>query len=327
MVVGLIVGGRLIPARAGNILSSFSSSKADAAHPRSRGEHTAKAKTIHAIHGSSPLARGTFAQAVPSPFPLWLIPARAGNIRALRVFAALVPAHPRSRGEHSSAATKTPPPGGSSPLARGTCLRHPGGRAPHRLIPARAGNIPSSPCNRTRRAAHPRSRGEHFYRRGEKPNTLGSSPLARGTYSQLIKTHSRARLIPARAGNMVLEKNARSSYSAHPRSRGEHRISDASSPGRCGSSPLARGTFLAPFSVEPAARLIPARAGNMLWPWKNYRNDAAHPRSRGEHRLGWVRLRCYPGSSPLARGTFESLIICRVMRRLIPARAGNIPPP
>ena len=96
--------------------------------------------------------------------------------------------------------------GGSSPLARGTlfmvfCISVSGG-----LIPARAGNIPSSDSPGLLREAHPRSRGEHQMEPLAPSTPEGSSPLARGTFSTLSAAPSHERLIPARAGNILADK-------------------------------------------------------------------------------------------------------------------------
>ena len=50
----------------------------------------------------------------------------------------------------------------------------------------------------------------------------------------------------------------------------------------------------------------------------------AHPRSHGEHGAREGAEGALPGSSPLARGTYELRPEVGVCRRLIPARAGNI---
>ena len=72
--------GRLIPARAGNIVSASKTGLMPPAHPRSRGEHTfALAVAIYNV-GSSPLARGTSKDAIDAISSARLIPARAGNI-------------------------------------------------------------------------------------------------------------------------------------------------------------------------------------------------------------------------------------------------------
>ena len=73
-----------------------------------------------------------------------------------------------------------------------------------RLIPARAGNIIRALSLRAYTTAHPRSRGEHrpIIERSAAPS--GSSPLARGTYNGANSKWAKFRLIPARAGNMVV---------------------------------------------------------------------------------------------------------------------------
>ena len=71
-----------------------------------------------------------------------------------------------------------------------------------------------------------------------------------------------------------------------------------------GSSPLARGTLAEVQEKGAAIRLIPARAGNMSMGRGYAAQNAAHPRSRGEHLRGGLEHLGGSGSSPLARGTF-----------------------
>ena len=72
---------RLIPARAGNIEAGSHDASANAAHPRSRGEHTDEWPRIFETTGSSPLARGKFEKESIDKETRRLIPARAGNMR------------------------------------------------------------------------------------------------------------------------------------------------------------------------------------------------------------------------------------------------------
>ena len=131
---------RLIPARAGNTLSSTGKSLRRPAHPRSRGEHSGVYPDTGLSVGSSPLARGTRLHHVHLIRSWRLIPARAGNTAEISERRLLNSAHPRSRGEHTRQISSRTPELGSSPLARGThSQRCPGKRRP-RLIPARAGN-------------------------------------------------------------------------------------------------------------------------------------------------------------------------------------------
>ena len=91
---------RFIPARAGNTTARVTAARANAVHPRSRGEHASHAAVTVEIAGSSPLARGTRASFPALDRSRRFIPARAGNTSA-----------------SSSSGSQ---PSGSSPLARGT---------------------------------------------------------------------------------------------------------------------------------------------------------------------------------------------------------------
>ena len=212
-------------------------------------------------------------------------------------------AHPRSRGEHFQTASNIIGDIGSSPLARGTSTQRAGRRLRFRLIPARAGNIFMASRHSGRHSAHPRSRGEHPRSSAAASCCAGSSPLARGTSLLTLNRIARARLIPARAGNMAWRVLRRILATAHPRSRGEHSQNMKMRYAPAGSSPLARGTSILAIPGERFIRLIPARAGNISSAGWRERGGAAHPRSRGEHN-GIVSMRAPKyGSSPLARGT------------------------
>ena len=193
---------------------------------------------------------------------------------------------------------------GSSPLARGTSTAFKNAIVPSRLIPARAGNIlPLGSCPAAG-PAHPRSRGEHRARKLSPPVPPGSSPLARGTCLGGLMMESRARLIPARAGNMRRGTGQLTCSPAHPRSRGEHFALRCSRLMQVGSSPLARGTFLNHRLARAALRLIPARAGNMnLAPHSDFFTPA-HPRSRGEHRNNTFACHIRP-AHPRSRGEHQ----------------------
>ena len=194
-------GERLIPARAGNTRNLPPRAGSTAAHPRSRGEHVRRCPGFGRGRGSSPLARGTQDSDAWIRGAIRLIPARAGNTPLSSVTLNVKSAHPRSRGEHHGSASSFVRHLGSSPLARGTRSRLAGLSRKPWLIPARAGNTRSSRLPMLRRAAHPRSRGEHALIRFASYCALGSSPLARGTLRGCCASCTHARLIPARAGN------------------------------------------------------------------------------------------------------------------------------
>ena len=217
---------------------------------------------------------------------LRFIPARAGNTRML------------------GPVTSLPP--GSSPLARGTHTR--------------------PRCSWLAWAVHPRSRGEHQPQPSQ-PNPLcGSSPLARGTPLHPLHLAAHDRFIPARAGNTKCKTSNSMPRSVHPRSRGEHRMVCHRPSRVCGSSPLARGTRCRKRAKSALSRFIPARAGNTCWTCCRSTGSTVHPRSRGEHDELLLTDGRWGGSSPLARGTRLSATPSLVIRRFIPARAGNTQP-
>ena len=114
-----ISGLGLIPARAGTTLRKQAVRSSEAAHPRSRGDHSRLSASTSLCSGSSPLARGPLTPlASPPRFP-GLIPARAGTTDACPCLGFLSRAHPRSRGDHTASARANSSGLGSSPLARG----------------------------------------------------------------------------------------------------------------------------------------------------------------------------------------------------------------
>ena len=130
-------------------------------------------------------------------------------------------AHPRSRGENSSARKRPASARGSSPLTRGKrALRSVQGLQ-SRLIPAHAGKTVFMIVVVATDTAHPRSRGENpgatheaWTKAGSSPLTRGklfitipsfppprgSSPLTRGKRGAFAARHAHRRLIPAHAG-------------------------------------------------------------------------------------------------------------------------------
>ena len=160
-----------------------------------------------------------------------------------------------------------------------------------------------------RRGAHPRSRGEHSEIRTKSTGDAGSSPLARGTLNNTLVPAVKTGLIPARAGNTSDHRQMLRPARAHPRSRGEHGRAIPGAAASAGSSPLARGTPETATATAPVAGLIPARAGNTGAAESTKTPTPAHPRSRGEHALALPMTAVSSGSSPLARGTHNAVII------------------
>ena len=91
------------------------------------------------------------------------------------------------------------------------------------------------------------------------------------------------RIIPALAGNTQAYLQTDLVGWDHPRSRGEYLSSSDVTQSEKGSSPLSRGIHFPILSAFPAARIIPALAGNTLGRMAISVRPWDHPRSRGEY--------------------------------------------
>ena len=175
------------------------------------------------------------------------------------------------------------------------------------------------------------------------PENHGSSPRGRGTLLEPPLVPASSRIIPAWAGNTIMnsETGLNLGFGSSPRGRGTLSVSFASRPHRIGSSPRGRGTrvrmfryYLKKFGSSPrgrgthdkvhpfsdtACRIIPAWAGNTMpicgriipaWagntvPSAGLTSRPDHPRVGGEHRPHRCALSgtSPSGSSPRGRGT------------------------
>ena len=151
----------------------------------------------------------------------------------------------------------------------------------------------------------------------------GSSPLTRGKRADHTMPTRLAGLIPAHAGKTVLCRLVWPCWWAHPRSRGENRITPLASRKYHGSSPLTRGKLHVFPEHLRTGRLIPAHAGKTIARAKCLSDPRAHPRSRGENRDGVIDRLSIGGSSPLTRGKRIHRSRQRHLPGLIPAHAGK----
>ena len=176
------------------------------------------------------------------------------------------------RGEHLRVIFVCVISGGSSPHARGT---HNNGNEQvtwSGIIPACAGNTPSSRPSPPSARDHPRMRGEHRRWRDGCLIRPGSSPHARGTHRLALDSTDHHTIIPACAGNTRRRSSALRTVRDHP--------------------PHARGTHPDSFDLESFRG------------WD-------HPRMRGEHPGNRPRHAGIPGSSPHARGTHTQAAVMR----------------
>ena len=131
---------RIIPAYAGNTLSSPPLYFRFGDHPRIRGEHQSNLCDHSPNLGSSPHTRGTRDRGTFLSLSFGIIPAYAGNTFRYKPGCIRGGDHPRIRGEHFCPVSFRPQMMGSSPHTRGT--RHASVAANGRggIIPAYAGN-------------------------------------------------------------------------------------------------------------------------------------------------------------------------------------------
>ena len=292
----------LIPAHAGKTAPCLSTSRADRAHPRSRGENRQTCRHGHGHAGSSPLTRGKhrcdqFRRPIRG-----LIPAHAGKTSTTPEANSRSRAHPRSRGENAYSKCAGAAQSGSSPLTRGKRVRRMCRFATSGLIPAHAGKTALFGAPLTTPWAHPRSRGENEYHPGLLATNKGSSPLTRGKLLVARESQGGRGLIPAHAGKTIAGRGRSCRPRAHPRSRGENRLSRWRRSSRGGSSPLTRGKLTDAAPPTESRRLIPAHAGKTSSAPHATAARRAHPRSRGENWLAGEQWALEAGSSPLTRG-------------------------
>ena len=180
--------------------------------------------------------------------------------------------------------------------------------------------------NRSRGAAHPRSRGENLAWSSIACTARGSSPLTRGKRVACAGLRRCVGLIPAHAGKTRRPVRSRSSSRAHPRSRGENVLAISSKRSGSGSSPLTRGKHGADRGPGVQPGLIPAHAGKTDGWTSSESRTAAHPRSRGENFRGMSVALLGGGSSPLTRGKRHGDGRVFIPAGLIPAHAGKTLP-
>ncbi len=213
---------RLTPARAGNTATTPTDSASRWAHPRTGGEHVTSTNEVTSPSGSPPHGRGTPGAPLHQSLDDRLTPARAGNTRVVVSHDRLLPAHPRTGGEHGGLSWADGWKAGSPPHGRGTPRHHHTALGSAGLTPARAGNTPRTATAAPCRSAHPRTGGEHGRAVQFGIVHVGSPPHGRGTLDGGGGAGQLAGLTPARAGNTSSSAAGSPGRWAHPRTGGEH---------------------------------------------------------------------------------------------------------
>ena len=252
-----------------------------------------------------------------------VIPAWAGNRRQIYQSRPLKPGHPRVGGEQAALVAPTATVPGSSPRGRGTAALADRHLEAFRVIPAWAGNRPSSSRLSPYCPGHPRVGGEQVRDRSMFWRNTGSSPRGRGTGCSAGSCEPPWRVIPAWAGNSPERRHGCGCHAGHPRVGGEQMAASISASGATGSSPRGRGTGLVGKPAEIGRRVIPAWAGNSVRDPSNTMETPGHPRVGGEQLSCQRPVMIRTGSSPRGRGTDVNARRKLDALRVIPAWAGN----
>ncbi len=294
---------RSIPACAGEPTQSSIARRLNGVYPRVRGGTCIR--TTHRFHreGLSPRARGNLGPGRRFHLPIGSIPACAGEPRSGSYSHCERTVYPRVRGGTTRSTVPHFSISGLSPRARGN----------HRaalLVNYRRGSIPA--CAGEPSCAIP-----------IRSPTSGLSPRARGNRIDLRPLQLRLRSIPACAGEPRTHAVRRSRRTVYPRVRGGT-VSVPLHHGRGeGLSPRARGNPASKTAEGRMERSIPACAGEPPWIVRHRLLARVYPRVRGG------TTHCSPirsvanGLSPRARGNLKSSDSGAVLKRSIPACAGE----
>ena len=196
-----ILSAGIIPADAGNTVSTSLGPMVCGDHPRGCGEHHTVGIVRSGAGGSSPRMRGT------RPWPVWgesdsgIIPADAGNTLTALCPYNMAKDHPRGCGEHWSDNPVVRFAPGSSPRMRGTLHVYTVSGKIRGIIPADAGNTSVTCGGALPEADHPRGCGEHRRYVDVEYPIRGSSPRMQGTLIFSGYRLNWCRIIPADAGN------------------------------------------------------------------------------------------------------------------------------
>ena len=191
------------------------------------------------------------------------------------------------------------------------------------IIPAYAGSTAPPRTVRSRKADHPRIRGEHSLAVTSWAEAYGSSPHTRGARMHIDFDRAMWWIIPAYAGSTDVGEAAGQALSDHPRIRGEHGLTFPGSAPGVGSSPHTRGARGLRAQGRPVPGIIPAYAGSTRRCCSRWPATKDHPRIRGEHRACRRCPACLLGIIPAYAGSTTPPLPDRTNRRDHPRIRGE----
>ncbi len=272
---------RITPAHAGTTPSHDLTFFPAGDHPRSRGNH--------------------FIFQHPDELRIRITPAHAGTTPLLTASSPEVRDHPRSRGNHWHRQMYLARRIGSPPLTREPPKATKASGKKMGITPAHAGttngmqNLPEPIRD------HPRSRGNHVRKFIENWHEWGSPPLTREPLCLGVASPADVGITPAHAGTTMIVPYNFKNIEDHPRSRGNHPLSDRLVPIPEGSPPLTREPPINCSGICARSGITPAHAGTTFSVPNMKELSWDHPRSRGNHKEIKCPLIGIAGSPPLTR--------------------------
>ena len=171
---------RIIPARAGQTVSTCIFAITDSDHPRACGANTQTLIGLTGESGSSPRVRGKLALLRVHAAGGRIIPARAGQTIGRLKAPSWTTDHPRACGANWTPGAARRNDHGSSPRVRGKPVDFRRRRLPRRIIPARAGQTTVLFSRSQVGTDHPRACGANQVEVAPFEPVSGSSPRVRG---------------------------------------------------------------------------------------------------------------------------------------------------
>ena len=192
-----------------------------------------------------------------------------------------------------------------------------------RSIPAHAGEPRSLPTTNVSRRVYPRPRGGTRRGEDERRKPGGLSPPTRGNPRLRGAAPSRARSIPAHAGEPATSRRGGSARAIYPRPRGGTARAYACLWTGAGLSPPTRGNRPCRPCRPSVLGSIPAHAGEPRRRTPRERLSSVYPRPRGGTFLVGAVQDLLQGLSPPTRGNLPVRGTLPGVRGSIPAHAGE----
>ena len=293
--------------------------------PRASGGASRGGARTRRLLLSSPRERGCFHSSISRCGVDSVLPARAGVLPWDEHSSLVTVCPPRASGGASPTAGAWVVVAVSSPRERGCFLDRAPVGACQRVLPARAGVLPTAPAPSTREPSPPRasggaSAGPHC------PSAVApSSPRERGCFRRPTRRPNHLTVLPARAGVLPGSRCRCRQRPSPPRASGGASLGCALATAGPVSSPRERGCFLGRAAVLGHPVVLPARAAVLPPQWRPSWLTRRPPRASGGASIGQAGLLVALKSSPRERGCFRNGQHGPMPCGVLPARAGVLP--